>query len=170
MARRNWPSTGSSSPIVLDHTRSVRNSRNPSAAWGDAATAWARLTNGALRSSARDLITWNDALFRGAVVSPDLVKAMTTPARLNDGRLASENRVDMDAAESHGEYGFGLRIGQLDNHREIGHEGDIFGFNAVLDTYPDDDRLTIVVLANTPAGAFGLEKQIASIFLTSAPH
>jgi CubicO group peptidase (beta-lactamase class C family) len=121
---------------------------------------------GALRSSARDLITWNDALFRGAVVSPNLFKAMTIPARLNDGRLASENRVDMAAAEAHGEYGLGLRIGTLDGHREIGHEGDILGFNAVLDTYPDDDGLTVVVLANTPGGAYELEKQIAAIFLT----
>jgi D-alanyl-D-alanine carboxypeptidase len=124
---------------------------------------------GSLRSSTRDLITWNEALFQGRVVKPDLVKAMMTPTRLNDGRLASENRVDMDAAESHGEYGFGLRIGQLGGHREIGHEGDIFGFNAAIDAYPDDDGLTVAVLANTPAGAYGLEKQIAAIFLTPAP-
>ncbi len=125
---------------------------------------------GALRSSARDLVTWNDALFQGRVVNPDLLKIMTTPARLNDGRLASANRVNMDAAEPQGEYGFGLRIGTLDGHREIGHEGDIFGFNAVLDSYPDDDALTIVVLANTPAGAVALEKQIAAICLTPTPR
>lgn len=125
---------------------------------------------GALRSSTRDLITWNDALFRGAVVKPDLLAAMTTPARLKDGRLSSENRVNMAAAEPHGEYGFGLRIDQLDGHREIGHEGDIFGFNAAMDRYPDDKELTVVVLANTPAGAYELEKQIAAIFLKPAPQ
>jgi D-alanyl-D-alanine carboxypeptidase len=123
---------------------------------------------GALRSSTRDLLKWNDALFQGRVVRPDLVKTMMTPARLNDGRLASENRVDMEAAESHGEYGFGLRVGQFGGHPEIGHEGDIFGFNAAMDTYPDD-QLTVVVLANTPAGAYELEKKVAAIFLTSAP-
>ena len=124
---------------------------------------------GALRSSTSDLIKWNDALFRGRVVNPDLVKAMMTPARLNDGRLASENRINMDAAEPHGGYGFGLRIEQFDGYREIGHEGDLFGFNAAMDTYPDDDQLTVVVLANTPAGAYPLEKEIAAIFLTTAP-
>jgi hypothetical protein len=30
-----------------------------------------------------------------------------------------------------------MRIHSLDGHREIGHEGDIFGFNAALYTYPD---------------------------------
>lgn len=124
---------------------------------------------GALRSSTSDLIKWNEALFQGKVVNLDLVKAMMTPARLNDGRLASQNRINMDTAESHGEYGFGIRIGQFDGYREIGHEGDIFGFNAAMDTYPDDGQLTVVILANTPAGAYELEKQIAAIFLTSAP-
>jgi D-alanyl-D-alanine carboxypeptidase len=123
---------------------------------------------GGLRSSTRDLIKWNDALFQGGIVNLDLVNAMMTPARLSDGRLSSENRFDMDPTEPSTEYGFGLRIAWFDGHREIGHEGDIFGFNAAMDTYPDDDRLTIVVLANTPAGAFELEKQIAAIFLTRA--
>jgi hypothetical protein len=121
---------------------------------------------GALRSSANDLIKWNEELFKGAVMPPDLLEVMMTPARLNDGRLSSENRFDMDPAEPGGEYGFGLRIGQFDGHRQIGHEGDIFGFNAAIDTYPDVDRLTVVVLANTSAGALGLEKQIADVFVT----
>ena len=33
--------------------------------------------------------------------------------------------------------------------------------------YDERMKLTVVVLANTPAGAFGLEMQIAAIFLTS---
>jgi CubicO group peptidase (beta-lactamase class C family) len=122
---------------------------------------------GSLRSSTRDLINWTNVLFQGRVVDPALVTAMMTPARLNDGRLSSANRINMDPAESYGEYGFGLRIGQFLGRREIGHEGDIFGFNAAMDTYPEDDQLTVVVLANTPAGAFGLEKQIATIILNS---
>ncbi len=110
---------------------------------------------GALRSSTSDLIKWNDALFQGRVVNSDLFEVMTTPARLNDGRLSSENRFDMDPSEPDGEYGFGLRIGQFQGHREIGHEGDILGFNAAIATYPDHDQLTVVVLANTPGAQSG---------------
>ena len=36
-----------------------------------------------------------------------------------------------------------------------------------METYPGE-RLTVVVLANTPAGAFELEQQIAAILLTPA--
>lgn len=48
------------------------------------------------RGSARDLATWMDALMRGEVVSRAGVQAMTTPARLVDGRESP--------------YGFGLDL------------------------------------------------------------
>ncbi len=119
---------------------------------------------GAIRTSADDLIKWSNGLFAGKVVDQSLLTEMLTPARLNDGRLASLNRVDMDPSEPAGDYGFGIRIGRYNGHREIGHEGDIFGFNAALDTYPDD-HFTVAVVANTPKGAFELEKQVAQIML-----
>jgi CubicO group peptidase (beta-lactamase class C family) len=120
---------------------------------------------GALRSSADDLIKWSNSLFAGKAVDQSLLSAMLTPARLADGRLASLNRLNMDPSELAGDYGFGIEIGAFEGHREIGHEGDIPGFNAALDTYPDDDLLTVVILANTPGGAPKLEKQVAQIML-----
>lgn len=123
---------------------------------------------GALRSSADDLIRWSNGLFAGRVVDPSSLDAMLTPARLSDGRLARLNRLDTDPSEPAGDYGFGIRIGRFEGHREIGHEGDIPGFNAALDTYPDDDRLTVAVVANTQDGAEKLEKQIAHIMLETS--
>lgn len=121
---------------------------------------------GALRSSADDLIKWSNGLFAGKVVDPSSLDAMLTPARLTDGRLARLNRRDPDPSEPAGDYGFGIRIGGFEGHREIGHEGDIPGFNAALDTYPDDDQLTVAVVANTQEGAEELEKQVARIMLS----
>jgi D-alanyl-D-alanine carboxypeptidase len=117
---------------------------------------------GALRTSADDLIKWANGLFGDKVVDQPTLAQMLTPARLTDGRLASLARYQMDPSEPTGDYGFGIRIGRFEGHREIGHEGDIFGFNAALDTYPDD-QFTVAVVANTPGGAYQLEKQVAQI-------
>jgi D-alanyl-D-alanine carboxypeptidase len=121
---------------------------------------------GAMRSSARDLIKWNDALLRGNVVTSALIQQMVAPAHLADGRLTSQGRFNTDPTDPGGEYGYAMRIDSLDGHREIGHEGDIFGFNAALYSYPDD-RFTVVVLANTPGGAYELEKRIAKLTIAS---
>jgi CubicO group peptidase (beta-lactamase class C family) len=123
---------------------------------------------GALRTSADDLARWTPALLSGHVLGLAATAQMTTPGRLSDGRLSGQNRVATPATEPHTEYGFGLRIGAVDGHPEIGHEGDILGFNAAVDTYPDQGT-TIVVLANTPAGAYALEKDIARLVLAAAP-
>ena len=122
---------------------------------------------GAMRSSARDLIKWNDALQRGDILTSASILQMATPAHLADGRLTSQGRYDTDPTDPAGEYGYAMRIHSLDGHREIGHEGDIFGFNAALYTYPND-RLTVVVLANTPGGAYELEKRIAKLIIASS--
>lgn len=123
---------------------------------------------GSLRTSADDLIKWSNALFAGKVTDQASLDAMLTPARLNDGRLASLERFKTPPSEPTGDYGFGMRIGRFQGHREIGHGGDIFGFNAALYSYPDDDKLTIVVLANTEGGALKLEKQVAQIMLSGS--
>ena len=122
---------------------------------------------GALRSTADDLTKWTAALFAGRVVDSQLFDAMITPARLLDGKLASTRRVNMPSSEPGGDYGFGIRIGRLDGQPEIGHEGDIPGFNAAVDTYPEQ-AFTVVVLANTDNGALGLEKAIAKLLLAGA--
>ena len=90
---------------------------------------------------------------------------MFAPARLTDGRLASLNRVNEDGPGLTGNYGLGVQMDVFEGHRAIGHPGDIFGFNAALNTYPDDDMLTVAILANTQNVASELEQQIARIML-----
>ena len=47
--------------------------------------------------------------------------------------------------------GFGFVITQFEGHRRIWHSGNITGFRAILEHYPDDD-LTIAVLTNYHGG------------------
>jgi CubicO group peptidase (beta-lactamase class C family) len=120
---------------------------------------------GALRSTALDLLAWHAALFGGRLLSAASLREMTTPSRLNDGRLTSRARIAA-ADEPPGEYGLGLRIGAFRGHSKLGHEGDIDGFDAVVNTYADD-ALCIAVLANTPGASVELEQRLAEIILAA---
>jgi CubicO group peptidase (beta-lactamase class C family) len=121
---------------------------------------------GALRSTALDLLAWHEALLGGRVLSATSLAAMTTPSRLRDGRPTSQARIPAPD-EPPGEYGLGLRISTFAGRRRLGHEGDIEGFNAIINSYPDDG-VRIAVLANTPAGAVELERRVAQIVFTGA--
>jgi CubicO group peptidase (beta-lactamase class C family) len=87
---------------------------------------------GALVSTTHDLLTWENALFSGKVVSQESLTKMTTPFK--DG------------------YGFGLVMRDAGGRKQIWHNGGIDGFTTDLRTYPED-HLTIVVLDNIATGA-----------------
>ena len=79
---------------------------------------------------------------------------MISPARLGSGELARQ-AVFVPPGPSHDfsgqDYGYGLRMKPLDGFARIGHGGDIFGFGAQVDTFPEQ-HLTIVLLSNTGSG------------------
>jgi CubicO group peptidase (beta-lactamase class C family) len=109
---------------------------------------------GGLCSTVLDLVRWEKALEDGRVVSPAMLRAMRTPARLPDG-------LEVD-------YGFGTRLGVTGRHRKLGHTGGGQSNKAVLARYPDDD-VTVVVLLNTertnaPVTATDLEERIERLF------
>jgi CubicO group peptidase (beta-lactamase class C family) len=89
---------------------------------------------GGLCSTVLDLVRWETALEEGRVVSPAMLRAMRTPARLPDG-------LEVD-------YGYGTRLGFTGPHRKLGHTGGGQSNKAVLARYPDDD-VTVAVLLNT---------------------
>lgn len=82
---------------------------------------------GALYSTTHDLLTWEQGLFGGKLLSAASFKKMTTPFKDN--------------------YGCGLMIRDVNGHKVIEHGGGIEGFNTHLAYYPDD-KLTVVVLGN----------------------
>jgi D-alanyl-D-alanine carboxypeptidase len=114
--------------------------------------------SGSMRSTVGDLVRWHHALFAGHILEPAQVQQMITPAKLLDGRPTSEGLVPPQQTEpmSVGGYGYGLNIADLDGHRQIGHDGNVFGFSAQLNTYPDD-HLTVAILSNTSGGLEGPE-------------
>jgi CubicO group peptidase (beta-lactamase class C family) len=89
---------------------------------------------GALCATAADLVTWNESLAQGKVVSMDSYKAMLTPAHLPDGKFAP--------------YGMAMQLDQVDQHLRCGHSGGIAGFSAHLSYFPIE-KLTTVILTNT---------------------
>lgn len=89
---------------------------------------------GALYSTTRDLLIWEQALYGGKVLSAATLKKMTTPYKEN--------------------YGCGLMITTTKGHLEYEHGGGIEGFNTEMAYYPDD-KLSVIVLANLNGGAPG---------------
>jgi D-alanyl-D-alanine carboxypeptidase len=128
---------------------------------------------GATHSTVADLAKWNVALYGGKVLSAESFRTMTAPALLNSGKLGGTAKYQKAGAPARPdnpafgprEYGMGLHLGSLDGHRLIGHEGGIFGFNTIVETYPDDG-FTTIVLANTNGGAGPLEMEVSRILLS----
>lgn len=93
---------------------------------------------GAVCSTARDLVTWLQALHGGRVLSPESYAAMTTPARLADGTTV--------------QYGMGIKVGEdYRGLRYVGHGGTAPGFRADATWYPDGQLAVVVLMNASPA-------------------
>jgi len=108
---------------------------------------------GAVCMTASDLVKWQEAVDDGRVISKAALQMMRTPTTLSDGTPI--------------DYGLGTRIGSLDGHRVFGHTGSGGGFNAILEDFPDD-HLIVVVLTNSGA-AFPTAAAVARAALASSP-
>lgn len=89
---------------------------------------------GSLLSTVNDLAIWNRALVEGKVVSNESYQLMTTPFKFNNG--------------TESDYGFGLRVFNLNKYKAIGHAGGIPGFSTNAFYIPEKD-LYVAVLANS---------------------
>jgi CubicO group peptidase (beta-lactamase class C family) len=117
---------------------------------------------GALYSTVRDMRLWDQALYTDKLAKPETIELAFTPAKLNDGRLAS--------------FGFGWMVRDYRGLREVCHGGDISGFNSYIARFPDQ-RFTVIVLSNVgmwPAGPTPtsevLAHRIAEIYLADVMH
>jgi D-alanyl-D-alanine carboxypeptidase len=106
---------------------------------------------GALLSTAADLVRWAHLLQAGKVVSSKSYEAMCTPTKLSD--------------DSQRPYGYGLSIDDLGGERRVGHGGGIFGFNSILNTYPDAGLVVCVLSNSEAASAARLEQSISQSLL-----
>lgn len=115
---------------------------------------------GAMRSTVGDLLRWHDALLGGKLLKPRSLAAMVSPGRLRDGRLASVTAPAVEDGIPRSDYGFGIATRVQQGRRMVGHGGSINGFNASLQSYPDQ-RTTIVLLTNTGGGSYRLAPVLA---------
>jgi CubicO group peptidase (beta-lactamase class C family) len=108
---------------------------------------------GALYSTTRDLLKWEQALFGGKLISKASLDRMITPFKNN--------------------YGLGITSSLINGRRVIAHGGGIDGFNTQLAYYPDS-RTVVTVLSNvngsvpdTLTGQLGAIMHGDSVTLTS---
>lgn len=97
--------------------------------------------DGGLRTTALDLLRFDQALYGNALLRPDSRDRMFTP---------------VGPAPFYANGWFTKRIGE---HRAVGHGGGAPGVNAEFRRYPDD-RYTLIVLSNYDMGATPLADEI----------
>jgi CubicO group peptidase (beta-lactamase class C family) len=99
---------------------------------------------GELAMTAHDLALWDISMIDQTVLQPASYRAMETEVEMNNG-IGSR-------------YGLGVSVGMADGRRIIAHGGEVSGFTARNEVYPDD-RVAIAVLTNLDAT--GASEQIA---------
>jgi CubicO group peptidase (beta-lactamase class C family) len=112
---------------------------------------------GALYSTAEDMYRWDQALYTEKLVKASSLNQAFSQANLNDGSTAK--------------YGFGWMVSQWRGLKEVGHGGDVSGFNSFIARFPDE-QFTVIVLSNIemrPPGplpdAGSLAHKVAEIYL-----
>jgi CubicO group peptidase (beta-lactamase class C family)/D-alanyl-D-alanine dipeptidase len=100
---------------------------------------------GSMYTTVTDLSRFVSALFAGGrgqngqLLKPETIAQMWTPQFARPG--------------DHEGYGIGFRIGALDGHRTVGHDGAIYGFATTLAALPDEKLGVIVVTTRDGANA-----------------
>jgi len=115
---------------------------------GWVAPSWNTTADGSLYFSVLDLAKWDAALLAGTILSDSSRRLAMTPARLNDGSLAS--------------YGFGWFLAS-EPQPLMEHSGSWQGFKAHITRYLRDS-ITVIILANSAnAETTTLAHRIAAI-------
>ena len=91
---------------------------------------------GELAMTARDLALWDISMIDMTVLKPASYLTLETTAVLKNGVSTG--------------YGLGVSVGAPGGRRQISHTGEVSGFVARNDVYPDD-RAAVVVLTNLDA-------------------
>ena len=100
---------------------------------------------GGLYSTVEDLFLWDQALYTDKLISQTLRDQMFTPFTLIPPNSNLYAAVPADVTDA--SYGYGWFVGKQFNHQWISHRGTIEGFRTVINRYPDD-KVVIIVLSN----------------------
>jgi CubicO group peptidase (beta-lactamase class C family) len=102
---------------------------------------------GAIYSTVEDLYKWNTAL--------------------NTGKILPEKVLESSYSPFLNHYGYGLFIDSVHGKRRISHAGGIHGFVSYL-TYLPVDKVSIIVLSNSPTDVGAVEKGLEAIVYGNA--
>ena len=91
---------------------------------------------GELAMTAQDLARWDISMIDQSVLKPDSYRVLEAEVPTSNG-VGSR-------------YGLGVGVGIVNNRRVLSHGGEVSGFTARNEVYPDD-RVAIVVLTNMDA-------------------
>lgn len=100
---------------------------------------------GSMYTTVTDLARFMSALFAGGrgvngqVLKPETIAQMWTPQFARAGEQSG--------------YGIGFRVGTLDGHKSIGHDGAIYGFATTLQALPNEKLGVVVVTTRDGANA-----------------
>jgi serine beta-lactamase-like protein LACTB len=112
---------------------------------------------GCMYSTVLDLAKFQSALFAGGkgVLKPETIQKMFTPQYAPAGAKRG--------------FGIGFAVGETDGHRQIGHNGAIYGFATNFAALPDDKLGVVVVCSRDVANAvmnriaeYGLKLMLAT--------
>ncbi len=106
-------------------------------------------TGGGIAASAEDVATLTDALFRGQLLRPEKVEAMSSASGPGPNSIPEIlQKVSSGATES--AYGLGVSIEKRGETRTLGHNGMYLGWSATT-TFDTRSRVTVTVLTNLAA-------------------
>ena len=113
--------------------------------------------NGGILIDVSDFAAWDIAITSHRLLRPESLAAMTTPARLTDGRTVG--------------HGLGWFLDTFNGHPFGAHWGStVTGHSAVIRRYVDD-RVTVIMLANLDDGGVGIDamsRRIAGMYVPGA--
>jgi CubicO group peptidase (beta-lactamase class C family) len=112
---------------------------------------------GELAMTASDLAKWDISVIDEKILTHASYRAQQTTVLLTNGTATG--------------YGLGVDVGVSNGHRLISHNGEVSGFTAQNDIYPDD-RTAVVVLADLDAtGAPGqIARRIADVLFAATDN
>jgi CubicO group peptidase (beta-lactamase class C family) len=97
-----------------------------------------------------DFIKWEIAIQKNTLLKQSTYDRMWTPVKLNDGSLATFDRLDQKGENLQAHYGYGWELGTVDGKRNIFHGGYA---GTSIQRYPDQG-LTVIVFTNLCRGKF----------------
>jgi CubicO group peptidase (beta-lactamase class C family) len=113
---------------------------------------------GAVQTTVEDFGRWLDNYDAATVGGRDVITAMTTPTKLNDGAPAAMGGTGFA-------YALGLGVGSVRGLNAISHGGSWSGYRAHFLRFPDQ-RVAVATFCNlTTSGPDSLARKVAGIYL-----